>query len=453
MSPRSKPDSTKCSRRRFLKATAAAAGAGLAVGPYVLRAGPSPSSDIRVGVIGAGTQGRVLIQNCLKIPGVRFAAIADIWPYSQRYASRRLQAYNQPVTPYEDYREMLDKEKDLDAVIVATPDWVHAEHAIAALEAGKHVYCEKEMSNSLQQARAMVLAARRTGKLLQIGHQRRSNPRYRHAADKLLAEAKLLGRVTAVYGQWNRAKQPDLGWPKEYELDAAALQKYGYASMHEFVNWRWFRKYGGGPIEDLGSHQIDIYNWFLGARPTSVVASGGMDYYKGHEWYDNVMAIYEFQTPAGVVRAFYQVQTTTSARGYYETFMGDEGTLQISEDPAKCRVYAEGSLPPDAWDAWAKKGYILRMPLAEEEAPAQSETDAIVSVYKSAPQVTWLLPVEVETSYHQPHLENFFGAIRDGTPLTCPADVAYETAVTVLTVNQAVEAGGRVDFKAEDFTV
>ena len=245
------------SRRDFLTTTAAA-GAGFWLTSPLRAAEPaSKNGELRIAIIGAGTQGMVLLENCLKIPGVRFVAVCDIWPYSQRYASRRLKAYNQEVTTYEDYREMLDKEKALDAVLVATPDWMHAEHAIACLQAGKHVYCEKEMSNSLELAKQMVLTARQTGKLLQIGHQRRSNPRYIYSLEKIIRDAKLLGRITTGYGQWNRGKADDLLWPKEYELDAATLQKYGYDTMHQFRNWRWYRKYGGGPIEDLGSHQIE----------------------------------------------------------------------------------------------------------------------------------------------------------------------------------------------------
>ena len=443
------------SRRDFLTTTAAA-GAGFWLTSPLRAAEPASKNDeLRVAIIGAGTQGMVLLENCLKIPGVRFVAVCDIWPYSQRYASRRLKAYKQEVATYEDYREMLDKEKALDAVIVATPDWMHAEHSIACLQAGKHVYCEKEMSNSLELAKQMVLTARQTGKLLQIGHQRRSNPRYTYSLEKIIRDAKLLGRITTAYGQWNRAKAEDTGWPKEYELDEAALKKYGYDTMHRFRNWRWYRKYGGGPIEDLGSHQIDIFNWFLGTPPKSVIASGGMDYYKGHEWYDNVMAIYEYDTPAGVVRAFYQVLTTTSARGYYETFMGDEGTLQISEDARKCRVFAEGHLPLGAWDEWAKKGYLIKLPVEEQEQKpeAKGEMDAITSIYKSPPQIGWLLPVEFEKSFHQAHLENFFDTVRGKAKLNCPPEVAYETAVTVLTVNDAVAAGKRVDFKPEEFKV
>ena len=223
--------------------------------------------------------------------------------------------------------------------------------------------------------------------------------------------------------------------------------------MHRFRNWRWYRKYGGGPIEDLGSHQIDIFNWFLGVPPKSVIASGGMDYYKGREWYDNVMAIYEYDTPAGVIRAFYQVLTTTSACGYFETFRGDEGTLQISEDAHKCRVFAEGHLPFGAWDKWAEKGYLIKKVYLIEPPAEESPITRVYAEPVPLSRINWVLPVEFEKSYHQAHLENFFDAIRKGTPLNCPPEVAYETAVTVLTVNDAVAAAKRVDFKPEEFKV
>ena len=182
----------------------------------IVAAAPKPS-DIKIAMIGPGNQGRNLLTNCLRVKGVRFVAICDIWPYSQKYASGILRAFNQPVNVYSDYQDMLDKEKDLDAVVIATPDWMHAEQTIACLKAGKHVYCEKEMSNDLSKARDMVLAQRETGKLLQIGHQRRSNPRYWHG-DNLINHDHTLGRVTHCYGQWNRASALLLGWAKGHGI-------------------------------------------------------------------------------------------------------------------------------------------------------------------------------------------------------------------------------------------
>ena len=176
-------------------------------------------SEISVALLGGGDQGEVLLNSMLKIPGLRFRAICDIWAeYNQKKLVNRLKKYSFAVNGYEDYREMLDKEKDLDAVVIATPDFWHARHAVDCLRAGKHVYCEKEMSNTLEGAKNMVLAARETGKLLQIGHQRRSNPRYLHCYEKLLTEAKLLGRIVTAQGQWNRSVKPDNGWPARYAI-------------------------------------------------------------------------------------------------------------------------------------------------------------------------------------------------------------------------------------------
>ncbi len=449
-------------RRDFLR-SAAAVGAGLVAAPTILgaeKAGPAP---INVAVIGTGTQGRVLVEQARKIEGVRFQAVCDIWKdWSLRRATRLLSRLGHPAKGYIDYRDMLEDQADLQAVIVATPDWMHAEHTIACLKAGLHVYCEKEMSNDLGKAREMVLAARETGNLLQIGHQRRSNPRYLHAKHRLLDEAHLLGRITHIYGQWNRsiAKTAPKGSAKTKPVDQAALAKYGYQDMFHLLNWRWFTKHGGGPIADLGSHQIDIYGWFLDARPVYVVAEGGRDYWDQYEWYDNVLAIYRFDTPWGVVRAFYQTLSTTTGRGYFETFMGDEGTLQISEKASKCRVFAEPHLAHEEngnhpWEPWAEKGYIVRVPKKKTDAnKPKTPADAILAMYAPSPSPDeFKFNIPVEKSLHQPHLANFFGAIRGKCKLNCPAEVGYETAVQVLKVNEAIAGGEKLHFKEEDFKV
>ena len=407
-------------------------------------------SDINVALLGIGAQGDVLLTSMLKIPGLRFRAVCDVWTeYNQKRAAGKLQKYNFKVNRYEDYRDMLAKEKDLDAVVIATPDFWHAEHAVACLDAGINVYCEKEMSNSLEGARKMVQAARRTGKLLQIGHQRRSNPRYLHCYEKLLKEANILGRIVTVYGQWNRAVQPDLGWPKRYEIPAAILRKHGFESMHQFCNWRWYRRLGGGPIVDLGSHQIDIYSWFLGAQPKSVLASGGTDYYdrKTHEWYDTVMAVYEYDTASGRVRAQYKTQTTNSSLAYYESFMGDRGTLVLSESAKTGAVYREASAP--SWDEWVRKGWISAPKIVEQK----DETEAFMDVRETISPDEHKLTLQFYDPYHKPHLENFFNAIRGLEKLNCPGEVGFETAVSVLKVNQAIEAGRRLEFDPKEFVV
>jgi predicted dehydrogenase len=244
--------------------------------------------------------------------------------------------------------------------------------------------------------------------------------------------------------------------------------------MHEFRNWRWFKKYAGGPISDLGAHQIDVYNWMLESNPQALIASGGVDYYKTHEWYDNAYAIYEYPTKEGIVRATYNVLTTTSAGGgYHEYFMGDEGSLKISESPKNTKLYREARAPE--WDQYAAQklitqpdsgeGAILGLkpwekprqkmampskPLVGGSGPAAA---AKVDVRETAALSAWDIPVAQDKAIHQYHLENFFDAIRKGTPLNCPAEQGFATAVTVLGVNQAIAAKKELTFKKEDFFV
>jgi len=451
------------SRRQFIQ-TSAAIGAGLYVSGKALGADAPKKDVINIALLGAGAQGQVLMGALTKLgdpnqSGVRIVAVCDIWKDGNlRQVSRQLKRYARwgyVDNAYIDYKEMLDTEKDLDAVIVATPDFWHSEHTCACLEKGLHVYCEKEMSNTIEGARKMLDAAKTSGKLLQIGHQRRSNPRYIHCYDKLIKEASLPGRITTINGQWNRSKASceDLGWPEGTDIDQAILTKYGFKDMSQFRNWRWYKGLGGGPIVDLGSHQIDIYSWFLGANPKSVIASGGIDYWKNHEWYDSVMAVYEYETKAGPVRAFYQTGTTNSSGGYFESFMGDEGTLLISESASRGSVYREGWMAEDAWDKWVDKGYITKV--AGQPAKKDiSEENAVLDVREGtyAP-AEFKIPVTMNVPYHQPHLVNFFNSIRGEEKLNCPGEIGYETAVTVLKVNEAVAQAKRLDFKPEEFHV
>jgi len=424
--------------------------------PKVLAAtteGGKKPDDINVALIGAGIQGQVLLDACLKIDGIRFKAVCDIWKaYNLKRASGQLRSVGHDNNSYVDYREMLDKEKDLDAVIIATPDFWHAEHTVACLRAGLHVYCEKAMSNTVEGARNMVRAARETGKLLQIGHQRRSNPRYLHCCNGLIKELELLGRMTNVYGQWNRSVQPDIGWPKKYPIDEATLNKYGYNSMHQFKNWRWYKGLGGGPVVDLGAHQIDIFNWFLGTPPSSVAARGGTHYYdkKTHEWYDTVMAVLEYETREGTVSAYYQAITTNGYGGYYEVFMGDKGSLEISESAGRGSVYPD-RIHPTEWERWVRLGY-LKEP-GEEEEEEEPEEGVVLDVRETVVPPSYKLPVQLNDPYHKPHLENFLKAIRGEAELNCPPEVAYRTVITLLKVNEAVEAGRTLDLKPEEFAV
>ncbi len=441
-------------RREFL-GTTAVAGAGLLLASCSPDSGQKPAtskgvlSNLNVALIGCGAEGQVLLESLLVIEGIKLVAIVDVWKYNRESNIRRIKAQGVEVNGYENYEDLLAHEKDLQAVVVATPDFWHAPITNACLKAGLHVYCEKMMSNTIEGARSMVQTMRETGKLLQIGHQRRSNPRYIFALNRLIHDAKICGRLTAAQAQWNRAVTEDFGWPKHSDMSAAELAKYGFKDMHQFRNWRWFKGLGGGPLSDLGAHQIDIFNWWLGSPAKTVMASGGVDYYQNHEWYDNAMVVYEYQLPhdspipTGIVRAFYQVQTTTSAGGgYFEMFMGDEGTIKMSENPSITKLYREDRAP--AWDDLVAKNYL-------RTSATQPANDADkVDVRETAPLLQYDIPVTFAKKIHQPHLENFFNAIRGTAKLNCPADEAFASEYVIHKANEAIAARKILEISEEE---
>jgi hypothetical protein len=131
--------------------------------------------------------------------------------------------------------------------------------------------------------------------------------------------------------------------------------------------------------------------------------------------------------------------------------MGDEGALLISEASGRGDVYREKWLPDDHWDKWVKMGYLKAPPEEKKEEEPAATTEGAVDVRQSPKPPRFDLPVTMDKPYHQPHLENFFDAIRGKAKLNCPAEVGYETAVIVLKVNEAIEAGKKLEFKPEDF--
>ena len=393
----------------------------------------------------------MLLNTCAKIPGVRVKAVCDIWEaYNLQRASRLLTQYGQEHNRYTSHGDMLEREKGLDAAVVATPDFCHAEQAVACLKAGLHVYCESPMAITVESARQMVRSAKETGKLLQIGHQRRSNPYYRFCYDHVIRETKLLGEIVAVNGQWNRPARPSRGAPRRAALDTDTLKRFGYESMQQFRNWQWCEGLAAGPVVELGVHQIDVFNWFLDAQPRLALASGGLEHHDpaAGKLFDTVMSILEYPSKKGSVRAFYQTINSNSNSGYFETLMGDQGTLYLSEVSARVKVFREESAPD--WDRWVKLGY-LKAP-AEKPKEKQTQTEGVLlEVQETVAPPSYQLSVEFHDPPHQPHLENFFKAVRGAEPLNCPAEAALSPTVIALRLVEAAKAGQKVEFRPEDF--
>jgi predicted dehydrogenase len=474
-------------RRKFLRNSAVTATA-LSYSRIAARAaGAEPSDALNIGLVGLGQQGMAaLTASMVRIPGLRFAAVCDIWDFKRLSAKRSIDPKGSIGTQdFDQIDAMLDAVKELDCVIIATPDWLHAPYSRKALESGKAVYCEKMMSNTLEGAADMVKAQRETGKLFQIGHQRRSNPRYIVMRDKLLREKRLLGQITHLYGQWNRSvKQPLM--PKISEKEMEKIKAAGYPNVLEFANWRWFKKFGGGPISDLGAHQIDIFNWILGTTPKSLTACGGLDYYKdlplpggggtfSYEHLDNAILVYEYDVPGhGLVRVLYQVLTTTGSQNYYEKIMGVEGTVVISEQDVYNQVYREKDTTEKKigeWESLVPLGYLRKprdtvynkfweRPKLWHRPDPWLQKEGVQDVRVSIPADPYELPRMPkhldEKPPHQHHLENFFNTVRNNgkqTDLNCPVAEAYKCARAVLAINDAVAQQKRIEFKPEDFEV
>ena len=311
-----------------------------------------------------------------------------------------------------------------------------------SLKAGLHVYCEKMMSNTIEGARSMVQTMRETGKLLQIGHQRRSNPRYVFTLNRLLHDAKFCGRLTAVQGQWNRAVKEDFGWPKKFEMPAGMLAKYGYKDMHQFRNWRWYRGLGGGPLSDLGAHQIDIFNWWLGQRPSL--------------WWPAV-AWTTLKTTTGTTMRWSSTSIrwprvsrarSTRCRRLPARAAAILNRSRAMTEPLRClrtRPFAPSTARLarcGSWDDLAQKGYVRAK---------QTSADATrVDVRETAQLAEYEIPVFFNKPPHQPHLENFFNAIRGTAKLNCPADEAFTSEYVIHKANEAVDAEKKISITSEE---
>ncbi|MEI7902011.1 MAG: Gfo/Idh/MocA family oxidoreductase [bacterium] len=414
---------------------------------------------LAVALVGYGRRGEELAHVLTRIPEVRVTAAADIWPWRLEQARERLRALGLALRTYGGLDELLAAEgAGVDAVIVATPDWLHAGQVTACLKAGKHVYCEGELASSLAKARELVLLAREKKRLVQGGHQRRSNPRYIHAFEIVCQKTKALGRVTHAYAQWHRAAAPFYVVPQRFALTTSALEANGYENMEQFLNWEWFRRYGLGSVAALAGQKLDLLRWFWRAEPVSVTAIGGYDS-KGRENADSLMAIFTFvNSEQETVRGYVQILENVSRGASYEQFMGENAALTISEiaicgdavQPEEERILKDPVARAALWNPhiYARRILPLREP---PKSPEEEAANVDVRVTKNVPG--WPLPVRLDKPALQPHLENFFAAIRGETVLSDPAERAFANLAALDGAVRSAALRCPVDFTPQDFAV
>ena len=290
------------SRRQFLKSTAAAAG----VAPLLLsariwgaEADSKPNARINLGFIGMGYQNRGLHQNFLGHSQVQVLAVCDVdktrRDFCQKktndfYAVSRAQEKYQGCDAYDDFMEIVQR-KDIDAVVIATPDHWHAICSIKALESGKDVYCEKPLSLTIAEARAMVNATRKHDRVFQVGSMQRSSNEFQTACE--LVRNHRIGEVKEIYvsiggsSAWcdlpTQTPPDGLDWDRW--LGPAPSRGYNEIlsprGVHEFFpNWRNYREYSGGAMTDWGAHHFDIAQWGLGiddSGPVEIIPPDGKD--------------------------------------------------------------------------------------------------------------------------------------------------------------------------------
>jgi len=259
-------------RRSLLKFAA-----GWTAGSYARILGAN--RRIRLGLIGCGGRGLYDTGFMKELPDVEVAAVCDVW---LSLAEKARASAGGAAAANQDFREVLAR-KDIDAVVVATPDHWHAAVTILACEAGKHVYVEKPLAHNVGEGRVMVEAARRTGRIVQVGTQHRSAPHLAEAAE--IIRGGELGNVHFVR-VWNFANMspdgighaPDGSAPADldWNMYLGAAPEHPYNRLRHGPTFRWFREYSGGLITDYGTHRFDTVHQIMNATaPLAVSASGG----------------------------------------------------------------------------------------------------------------------------------------------------------------------------------
>lgn len=314
--------SVSMSRRKFIRTSAAAAaGISLGVGAFARPQKKIAASDaILMGVIGTGDRGAWEVEIMQHTPGMKVVACCDIYP---PHLANGLQYAEKNAKSYEDYRKMLEN-RDLDGILICTPQHLHYKMALDTLETGKHIICQKTMTLNTAEALALSKAVKQSKSVFQVAYQWQSNPLFQKVGEMIRSGD--CGQVTHIRCNYNR----NTNW-------RAPVDDPKYERL---LNWRMYREYSGGLMAELCSHHINVVNWFLGALPLKVTGFGGIDYWKdGRETYDNVTTIFEY--PGGV-KATFQAITTNAFENVSMIFMGAEGAITLrKEEGQEAHFYAE----------------------------------------------------------------------------------------------------------------
>jgi predicted dehydrogenase len=338
-------------RRQFTRILAA--GAGMALH----RPARGANDRIRLGIIGCGGQGTAVWRTFLAQPDVMPAAVCDVY---DPFRERAVRMCPEKVDGYKYFRRLLDR-KDIDAVLIATPDHWHALMTVMACRAGKDVYVEKPLAHSVREGRAMLDTARQYGRVVQVGAQQRSGPHYGEAIR--LIRGGSLGAVHKISANWVRNMMPGF-LPRElqngltsaldWDLWLGPAPAVPFHPLRFFYNWRWFWDYSGGQMTNWGAHSLDIARWSLDAiAPAGISGFGGRYELKdGGETPDVQEVLYNF--PGCVVswsgREINGVEALRPSPGIRPLleFHGTKGNMVLTRDGF--------SVTPEIWTGDGQSG-------------------------------------------------------------------------------------------------
>lgn len=374
---------------------------------------------VGIGVVGLGQWGKDLVTTASRIPSVKLTGICDNYDAYLKRAKKMAP----DAADFSDYRKLLES-PEVEAVVVATPSHMHKEIVLAAIQAGKHVYCEAPLASSIEEAKAIALAGQGCKQVFQVGLQGRSNPLYNHVSR--FVKTGCLGNTVQAQAQYHRKQS----WRKMAPTPEREKE----------LNWRLSKATSLGLPGEEGIHNLDLANWYLGALPLAVSGSGQMMNWKdGRDIPDTVQCIFEY--PGGV-RLMFDATIANSFGGSYALFEGSESSLLMRDDRGWMIKEADSALL--GWEVYARKEDVFgetgicmvadatKILKAGKEPGKESETEPT----KNAVYVA---------------LENFTRSIRENAPPACGAKEGYEAVVTAAKANQASLEGSRIEYKATDF--
>ncbi len=436
------------SRRWFLQTTAGAAGASLGGGAAFLEPEASyadyepvgANDRIRFGIVGVGMEGSGLLTNAIQLRGVECVAAADLYDGRHELAK---EIVGKPIRTTRRYQELLDA-KDIDAIIVAVPDHWHKQVVVDALAAGKDVYCEKPMSHSPADGLAMVAAAKKTDRIVQIGAQRTSSVMCAKA-NELFAQGAIgdLNLVEATMGRndptgaWEYPPPPDLSPQNlDWETWQGTAPKKPF-DPNAFARWRCWKEYGTGVAGDLLVHLISGMQTVLGINeiPKRVSAFGGIYRWKdGRNMPDVHAVLFDYKVPV------YMRLSLGCESGEVTRFMGSKGVIELrgssvtySPQPGvdTSPSYYTSSYPARLRDKYMKQWH-------EEHDPVPGKEPAPESITFNGNDYDDL----------KPHLWNFFEAVRSRKPVVQDMVFGHNAALACHLANESYFRKGPVMWDA-----